>query len=383
MVVASVAVAAMLLCGIGCLYQLGAALAVRAFVRLPMPEGGTAPVTVLKPLCGAEPGLYDNLATFCRQDHPACQVIFGVREADDPAIPVVRRLIADLGRDDVELVVDGEVRGTNYKVSNLGNMLARARHEILVIADSDMRVAPHYVRAVTAPLADPANGLVTCLYVGRPRPGLWSRLGAAFINWGFLPSVLVGRALGVDEGCFGATMALRRETLERVGGFAAFDDHLADDHALGAAVRRLGLRVVLSPYLVEDDLHEPDLAALYAHELRWQRTIRVVAPGGHAGSALTQPFLFALLALALAPFAGDAFGGWVPGAAAAVLCAAVAARMVAARAADSALGAGLGPWLVPLRDALSVAIFVHSFLGRRVRWRGHLFRVGPDGRLVP
>ena len=379
MVVASVAVAAMLLCGIGCLYQLGAALAVRAFVRLPMPDGGTAPVTVLKPLCGAEPGLYENLASFCRQDHPCYQVIFGVREADDPAIPVVRRLIADLGRDDVELVVDGAVRGTNYKVSNLGNMMARARHDLLVIADSDMRVAPHYLRAVAAPLADAANGLVTCLYVGRPRPGLWSRLGAAFINWGFLPSVLVGRALGVDEGCFGATMALRRETLDRVGGFAAFDDHLADDHALGAAVRRLGLRVVLSPCLVEDDLHEPDLAALYAHELRWQRTIRVVAPGGHAGSVVTQPFVFAVLALVLSAFAGGA----LPGVAAAVLCAAIAARMVTARVVDSALGVGLGPWLVPLRDALSAVIFVHSFLGRRVLWRGQSFRVGPDGRLAP
>jgi ceramide glucosyltransferase len=378
-VIALLAALAMLLAGFGCLYQVAAAWAVRAHVRKRPPSGGLAPVTVLKPLCGAEPGLGENLATFCRQDHPDYQVIFGVREADDPAIPVVRKLIADLGRDDVELVVDGDVRGTNYKVSNLGNMMARARHGVIVIADSDMRVAPHYLRAVTAPLEDPGVGLVTCLYVGRPRPGLWSRLGAAFINWGFLPSALVGQALGVDEGCFGATMALRRETLERVGGFAAFDDHLADDHALGAAVRRLGLKVALSPYLVEDDLHEPSLAALYAHELRWQRTIRVVAPGGHAGSVLTQPLAFAALGLVLALFSAGA----VIWSAIAVLCVALAARIFCARVADSTLGVPLGAWLVPLRDALSLAVFVHSFLGRRVRWRGHLFKVAADGRLVP
>ena len=370
---------ALLLAGVGCLYHIGAAFAVRRHLRKAMPTGGTAPVTVLKPLCGAEPGLYENLLSFCRQDHPCYQVIFGVREADDPAIAVVRRLIADLGRDDVELVIDGTVRGTNYKVSNRGNMLAHARHDVLVLADSDMRVAPHYLAAVTAPLADPANGLVTCLYVGRPRPNLWSRLGAGFINWGFLPSVLVGEALGVDEGCFGATMALRRETLEKVGGFAAFDDHLADDHALGVAVRRLGCKVVLSPYLVDDDLHEPDFAALYAHELRWQRTIRVVAPGGHASSVMTQPLAFALPGLALSAAAPAPFG-WI---AIFVLCAALVARIFCARTADSSFGLIPCAWLVPLRDVLTLVVFVHSFLGRRVRWRGHLFRVAADGRLVP
>ncbi len=366
--------AALVLALAGCLYQLWAARLVVAHANAPRPVGGLAPVTVLKPLCGAEPGLYDNLASFCRQDHPAYQVVFGVREASDPAIPVVRRLIADLGRDDVQLVVDDRVWGTNYKVSNLRNMMAVARHDVLVVADSDMAVGQDYLRVVTAPLEDAANGLVTCLYVGRPRAGLWSRLGAAFINWGFLPSALVGQALGVDEGCFGATMALRRATLEAVGGFAAFDDHLADDHALGAAVRRLGQRVVLSPYLVDDDVHEPTLAALYAHELRWQRTIRVVAPAGHAGSILTNPLAFALAGGVLTSFAWPAV---------AVLCAALAARIVTARTADSAFAAPLGSWLVPFRDALSLAVFVHSFLGRRVRWRGHLFRVGADGRLRP
>lgn len=357
----------------GCLYLLTAAWAVRRFAaERPMPPTDPVPVTILKPLCGAEPDLHDLLHSFCRQDYPRLQVVFGVQGEDDPAIAVVRRLIADLPGADLALVVDGRRHGGNLKVGNLINMMAAARHDLLVIADSDMKVTPAYLGAVTAPLADPAVGAVTCLYAGRCRGGRWSRLAAMAINYGFLPSVLVGRLGGRLQGCFGATIALKRATLERVGGFAALRDHLADDHALGEAVRAQGLRVVLSPYVVEDRVAEADFAALVRHELRWARTIRAVAPWSFAASAITHPGAWALLAIPLA--------GW---AAAPLVLGAFAALLALMRTVERALALPPAPaWLALPRDLLSLAVLVMAFCGNTVIWRGRRFAVGPDGRLV-
>ena len=200
------------------------------------------PVSVLKPLYGDEPGLRENLLSFVDQDYPAAQIVFGVRSASDGALPAARQAIADRPAADTALVVDPQVRGSNLKVANLENMLPAARHDILVLADSDMRVDPRYLATVTAPLHDPAIGLVTCLYKGVPTGGLWSVLGALHINYGFLPSALVGEALGAGDGCFGATIALRRDVFDRIGGFAPVRDEFADDHRIGAAVRSAGLQ---------------------------------------------------------------------------------------------------------------------------------------------
>jgi ceramide glucosyltransferase len=363
------------ICLAGCLYLVLVAGAVRRFARAPV-EHAAAPIpaTILKPLHGADGQLYENLRSFCMQRHPCFQVIFGVREAADPAIAVVRRLIAELADRDLALVIDPSVSGSNFKVSNLENMMPLAKHDVLVIADCDMRVGPDYLSAVTAPLANSETGLVTCLYRGVPVAGIWSRLAAMFVNHGFLPSALVGERLRPGNACFGATMALRRDIYAMIGGFAGLRDQLADDYALGAAVRRAGKRVVLSPPLVDTTMTDADLPSLVAHELRWSRTIRMITPTGFAASVITQPLALALIATIALGF---------PSAMLAVLAVAVVSRLAMVRVVDRALALPPTPlWLVPLRDMLSFVVFIASFLSNRVAWRDSKFRIAADGRLV-
>ncbi|HEV8677739.1 MAG TPA: bacteriohopanetetrol glucosamine biosynthesis glycosyltransferase HpnI [Stellaceae bacterium] len=354
-------------------YVCGATAATLRFARRrPGIAPGSPPVSVLKPLHEAEPGLDENLRSFAAQDYPEFQLVFGVRNRNDGALPIARALIGDLPGRDIDLVVDSRVGGSNLKVANLENMLPAARHGLIVMADSDMRVGRDYLRTVTAPLTDPAIGIVTCLYKGVPGPGLWSRLAALHINFGFLPSALVGEALGLGGGCFGATIALRREVLERIGGFARIRDELADDHRLGSAVRGLGLASVLSPYLVENLVSEPSLASLWRHELRWARTSRAMAPAGFAGSVTTHTVVVAGLAAA----------AWGAGVFWEIVALAMALRWISAAIIARALDLPrTGLWLLPVRDALSFAVFVASFCGRSVLWRGQLFRVEPSGQI--
>lgn len=359
----------------GSVYLIAAGFATRWFATRPRAaQAESPPVSVLKPLCGEDPGLLDNLASFCRQSYPVSQVVFGVQHPDDPAIAVVRRLTAQFPAADLALVIERGRQGGNLKVANLQNMLPAVRHDLIVIADSDMRVGPDYLAAVAASFADPAVGLVTCLYRGLPADGFWSRLAASHINHGFLPQAVVAAWLGGQAGCFGATVALRRETLAEIGGLAAIANALADDHALGAAVRRLGRKVALSPYIVDNIVAEPGLAALFRHELRWARTIRAVAPAGFLGLAVTQPVALAAVALAL---------GALPVAAPAMLAVALVCRGVMVRMVDRALALPPMPlWLVPARDLLSFAVFIASFFTRTVAWRDQTFRIGPKGQLI-
>jgi ceramide glucosyltransferase len=367
---------------IGCVYLWYACHAVVRFSargsgRLAATEQPS--VSVLKPLYGEDVALADNLRSLCRQDYPRFQIVCGVADAQDPAVGVVRALMAEFPASDIALVIDPRQRGANLKIANLRNMLPSARHDILVIADSDMRVAPSYLAQIVAPLVEPpgavpAAGLVTCLYRGISSGGLWSDLACLHINHGFLPQAVLAERLGLGAGCFGATMALKRATLEAAGGFDALADTLADDHVLGQAVRGLGLAVTLSPCLVDNIVAEPGLAAVFRHELRWARTIRLAAPAGFAGSVVTYPVPLALLAMAL---------GVLPLSAPAILCLALASRMVTARRLDRVLGVTpVALWLLPLRDLLSFTVFVASFLGRSVAWRDRRFRVGPSGRLT-
>jgi len=355
-------------------YLAGAILSAAGFVRRraaapPAPE----PVSVLKPLHGVEPELHENLRSFLDQDYPAVQIVFGVRSATDAAIPVARAVMAERPGADTALVIDGTGRGSNLKVANLENMLPSARHDILVLADADMRVERHYLATVTAPLRDPAVGLVTCLYKGRSSGGLWSQLGAMQINYGFLPSALTGAALRVGDGCFGATIALRRETLDRIGGFAPLRDELADDHRIGAAVRACGSKVVLAPYLVENVVAEASFLALWRHELRWARTVRAMVPVGFAGSIVTHPVpVAALLAI---------FNGLDPQACGLFLVTLGLRWGVAGLLARILDLPTRRLWALPLRDVLSFAVFVSSFCGRSVSWRDQLFRVDPTGRI--
>ena len=363
------------LSAVGCAYLGCAVAAVRRLVAAPpLAVSPTEGVSVLKPLHGVDAGLAANLRSFCAQDYPLVQVIFGVSDGDDPAVAVARATIADFPGADLVLVIDGRRRGRNLKVANLSNMLPASRHPIIVLADSDMRVGRNYLAAVTAPLADPAVGLVTCLYRGVAAGGLWSQLGCLHVNHGFLPQAAVADSLGAAAGCFGASIALRRDMLERIGGFAAIADALADDYALGAAGRQAGGRIVVSSYLVDNIIAEPGFLALFRHELRWARTIRLVAPWGFAGSVVTQPVVLAALAVAL---------GALPVAAPAMLAVALLWRGATIRLTDRALGLPPSPLhLVPVRDLLSFAVFVASFFVRRVAWRDHVFRVGPEGDLT-
>ena len=356
-------------------YVIAAVLAVRRFVRRPAPAAADQPPTsVLKPLHGDEPGLYENLRSFAEQDYPTAQIILGVSDPADTALPVARGLACDLVDRDIALVVDGRVNGSNRKVANLENMLDRARHQIVAVADSDMRVDRHYLAVVTAPLYDPKTGVVTCLYRGVPTGGRWSDFGAMHINFGFLPSAMVAECLGLGGGCFGATIALRRETLERIGGFTRLRDELADDHRIGAEIRALGLSVVLSRYIVEARVFEPSFASLWQHELRWARTIRAVAPVGFAGSILAQPIAIASLGAAVTGFSLTSCVFLV------ISC---ALRWVTARAVARELGLSAPqPWLLLARDALSFAVFVASFFGRTVFWRDQLFHIEASGRMT-
>src|SRR6516162_1686354 len=355
-------------------YAVGTAVAAVRFARRATPSGPEPPpVSLLKPLHGAEPGLYENLRSFAQQDYPVVQMVLGVNDANDGALPVVQALIRDLPASDIALVLDPPVRGSNLKVANLENMLAAARHDILVISDSDMRVDRRYLGAVTAPLHDPRTGLVTCLYEGVSTGGPWSELGALQINFGFLPSALVAAALGIDLGCFGATIALRRETLERIGGFAPVRDELADDQRVGEAVRALGLTVVLSRYLVEACVSEPSFTELWRHELRWARTVRTIAPAGFSGSVVTH-------AVALATLNAIATGFGLTSSIFVVIS--LLLRWATAAVIAGVLGLPTAKlWLLPVRDALSFAVFVASFFGRAVFWRGQLFQVEPSGRM--
>ena len=258
-------------------------------------------VSVLKPLCGDEPRLYSNLETFCTQTHPSYQLLFGVASASDPAINIVRRLARAWPQRDIELVVDGSVHGSNRKVCNLISLAARAKHDLIVIADSDIAVEPDYLVRVTAPLADAAVGIVTCPYRARRVGGFWSRIGALFIDEWFAPSVHVAHALGRARFGFGATLALRRDALARSGGFEALRDCLADDYWLAERVHALGLRTVLSDVVVATDVTERDLASLWHRETRWLRTIRSIEPIGFAFLCLgfTTPWLLTSALLGL------------------------------------------------------------------------------------
>jgi len=360
---------------VGCCYALFAAVAARRFAARPeLAPANLPPVTILKPLRGVEPELYAHLAGFCRQDYPQpVQIVFGVADAADPAVAVVHRLIADFPACDIALVVNARRHGANAKVSNLINMRSAARHEILVVSDSDIAVAPDYLRQVIGPLARPGVGLVTCLYRGVAGAGLWSQLSAMAIDYHFLPNVLAGLSLGMAAPCFGSTIALSAATLKAIGGFEAVADQLADDYALGDLVRRAGLAVVIPHLTVTHVCTEPTARDLIRHELRWARTIRSLDPAGFAGLAITHALPLALLGLLL--------GGISP--AALTVLAALACRFALALELDSAFALrGRHLWLLPVRDVLSFVIFLVSFFGRDIEWRGRRYGLRADKTLA-
>ncbi len=362
-----------------CIYALFAAALLRRFAqKSPIALPSSPGLTILKPLCGAELELSTNLASFCSQDYSgSVQLVFGVHDAADPAGAVVRRLRERFPDHDIELVADPSHHGTNRKISNLVNMLSRARHDIIIVSDSDIRVEREYLADMVSALSAPSVGLVTCLYRGDPVGGFWSSLSAAAINQHFLPSVLVGLTLGLARPCLGATIALRAETLNRIGGFIAFSDQLADDYAMGEAVRGLGLEIAIPPLLLSHICSEQSFGELLSHELRWARTLRLLDPWGYVGLVLTHALPLALAAAALQGFGAIGIG---------LVALALACRLsVSIQVLSMRDGSGrrVSPWLSPLRDLLSFAIFLASFLPGPMIWRGSRYALRSDGTLTP
>ncbi len=371
----------LILAAAGCLYSLAAAFCASRYAAQAVPQlapGAPRPsVTVLKPLCGLEPYLYENLETVLRQDYAGpVQVIFGVQKTNDPAIGVVDRLRQAYPAARIDLVIDGRQHGSNRKVSNLINMAERIAHDIVVLADSDMLVRPDYLERLVAELSQDGVSGVTCLYHGVPAyRGLYDQLSTLAIDTHFLPNVVMGLSLGLAKPCFGSTIAFTRANLDAVGGFRSFRDDLADDYAIGAALRGLGGRVVIPSFSIGHTSVDTDLSGLWQHELRWNRTIRNVDPAGYAGSIVTHAFPLALLGAVL-PGAGSG-ALWVA-------AAALASRILLCRQVERAFGLAPHPYgLLPIRDILSFLNFAWAFMSGAVTWKGHDYHVVADGTLIP
>lgn len=367
-------VLALALCG--GLYTVAAAVLAARLLRHPsdpLPEPLPA-VTILKPLNGDEPGLEDALASILAQDYAApVQIVFGVQNAADPALVAVERLKRRFPARDIAVVTDARLYGTNRKVSNLVNMMEKAKHDVLVLADSDIEAPQGYLAATIAALSRPGVGAVSCLYTGKGLGNRWSELAAMGVSYHFLPNACAGIASGMAHPSFGSTIALARATLAEIGGFAAFADYLADDYEIGRAVRAKGLRLAYPPLTVSHGLSESGFVDLMRHELRWARTIRVIDPAGHWGSFITHALPLVLI--------GAAFLGFSP-AADMVLAIVFAARLFLKTRIDHIVGRRAGPaWLLPARDMLSFGLFIVSLFGTRVEWRGNRLRVEKSGAM--
>lgn len=335
------------------------------------------PVSIMVPLYGADFDAWQNYARLCRLDYPEYQLVFGVREAGDSSIPIIERLRAEFRDADIELVVSAETSGQNLKVSNLQNMYSRVKHEHIVILDSDIRVTEDYLRRVIPPLSDPRVGLVTCLYRAAEAPDFAARLEAVAITAEFAPGVLMAWMLEGVKFALGSTMATTRARLEAIGGFPALADYLADDFMLGKLIAADGYEVRLSQHVVETAMPPAGLAGMVRHQMRWARSTRISRPLGYFGLILTYGTALALLtvladeaskfSLALLAFTLMArlTMGWLIG---------------VHWLHDRILKRNL--WLLPVRDLLSFGIWCLSWIGRRVEWRGRLFEVAPDGRMI-
>jgi len=341
----------------------------------------TPPVSILKPLKGTDPHIYECLRSHCLQDYPAYEIIFGVSDANDPAIATVKQLQSEFPSVGIKLIVCPKILGANVKVSNLSQMMPTARYEHLIVNDSDIRVEADYLRRVIPPLADPNVGMVTCLYRGSAGPTLGSRLESLGISTDFCAGVLAARQLegGIRFG-LGSTLAFRRSDLKRIGGFESFADYLADDYELGRRIAGLGLKVELSDVVVETLLPPYSMRDFLKHQLRWSRAIRDARAGGYIGLIFTFGLMWAMLTVLSA---SGARWSWELLATVTFLRLVVALVVGRAVLADRQVLRNL--WLIPLRDITAVAVWIASFAGHTVSWRGDDFylRNGKLSRVAP
>ncbi|MCG8378687.1 MAG: bacteriohopanetetrol glucosamine biosynthesis glycosyltransferase HpnI [Proteobacteria bacterium] len=333
-------------------------------------------VTILKPICGLDPELEENLRSFCQQNYPEYQVIFGIQDKNDPAIPIVKKIINEFKDGDVSYVIDARLYGTNHKISNLINMYPGAKYDYLLIADSDMRVPDDYLANVMAPFADQQLGAVTCLYSGTSKGKLASSLNAMFINEWFFPSVLISRILQPIKFCLGATMVIHRNVLNEIGGFSSLSNYLADDYMLGKMITRLGYKVKMIDYIVENIVEEASIKDLFIHELRWARTLKRVEPLGYALTFLTDTLVIAaVVAPVIYTFTLNIFWSLLP--LFTVFLLRILLHVRSKQVTNTINGGSI--WLIPLRDLLSFIIRIISFAGNSVQWRNNLFSVDTAG----
>jgi ceramide glucosyltransferase len=345
--------------------------------QTPLPDSQLPPISILKPLKGVDPEQWESFCSHCEQEYPQYELIFGVSDAGDPAIEVVRKLQIKYPNRRIELVVCDRILGANIKVSNLLQMLPAARHELLLVNDSDIRVPPDYLRRVAPPLADASVGLVSCLYSAVAGPTLGSRLEALGISTDFVPGVLSARLLekGLHFG-LGSTLAFRRHDLQAIGGFETLLDYLADDYELGRRIAATGKRVELSTATVTTFLPAYTLRQFFRHQLRWSRTIRDARRWGYAGLLFTFGVPWGLLMLLAARGAA-----WARILFALILAARLAVGYVAAVFVMSDLQFSRYIFLLPLRDLVAPFVWAASFMGNRIHWRGDVFSL-KDGRLT-
>jgi len=359
-----------------CVYSALSVLAARNYLRQPRRRSSLLPVSILKPLAGADWGLEDNLRSFFQQDYPEFEVLMAVRTPDDAAAPVVRKVQAAYPRVRSRLIVTGEPPYPNAKVFSLDRMMDAAGHDLLVMADSDVRVAPDMLATVTPEFEDPDVGLTTCPYKAVPGPSFWSTIEAIGMNTEFLGGVLTARMLDGMKFALGPTICARKEVLRQIGGFGRLKDYLAEDFVMGQLVAQAGWRVLLSRYAIEHHIGSQPFRINFSHRIRWCRSTRRSRPWGYVGQLFTYPLPLALMLWAVRP-------SWWPAAAIALLMRALSAHATAWDVLRDPLTGRLW-WLVPVQDVVSFAMWVAGFFGNTIHWRGRRYELRRDGtfRLV-
>lgn len=373
----TIAASTLALCGMGfyvlCLWSV---TSFRRESSKPQPSF-TPPVSILKPLRGVDPQMYESFRSHCVQDYPEYEIIFGVSEPDDPAVDAVHQLMREFPSCRIKLVICPEVLGTNRKTSNVVQMLEYSSYDHILINDSDIYVTPDYLRRVMAPFARPEVGMVTCPYRGIAANTLGSRLESVGISTDFFAGVF--SAWKIEKGlhfALGSTLAMTRTALDAIGGLEPLVDHLADDFELGSRISKIGFEVVLVDLVVETHLPAYSFREFFEHQMRWARSTRDSRRKGYIGILLTFGLPWAMIAVLLAR---GAWWSWIVLAAAALLRAAVALR-VGNVVHDSSIKRHL--WLVPLRDLIAFWVWFASFAGHHVHWRGDIF-VLEDGKIRP
>jgi len=359
-----------------CLYRTAAFLRERTAGASPR-STHAPPVSILKPLKGIDPEIYESFRSHCLQDYPEFEIVFGVSDPADPAVASVEQLKREFPDRAIQLVICPNILGPNVKVSNLEQMVQAARHEYLIVNDSDIRVERDYLQRVVAPLADEHVGMVTCLYRGVAGPTLGSQLEALGISTDFSVGVLAAQFIegGLSFG-LGSTLAFRRRDLNQIGGFRSIVEFLADDYELGHRIAGLGLKIMLSDVVVETHLPAYNFGGYLAHQMRWARGVRDARFGGYIGLIATFGLTWALLTLILARAAT-----WACAVLGVVLLLRILVALTVGKAAlkDRQLPGQL--WLLPLRDLTAVGVWITSFWGHTVTWRGDRFELR-KGRLL-